>query len=97
MVALDRLGAAGAERWGRLDLLVGNAGELGPITPVSHIVPEALKRHWLSMSLPMRALRRAMEPAIAGRSLARSFRNPARRSAPLGGLMPPRKPPLMLW
>ncbi|MEE3119949.1 MAG: SDR family NAD(P)-dependent oxidoreductase, partial [Pseudomonadota bacterium] len=30
--ALDRLGAAVAERWGSLDLLVGNAGELGPIT-----------------------------------------------------------------
>ena len=31
--ALDRLGASIAERWGKLDLLVGNAGVLGPLDP----------------------------------------------------------------
>ena len=36
---LDRLGAAIYERWGRLDIVVGNAGVLGAITPVHHIVP----------------------------------------------------------
>lgn len=34
---LDRLGAAIHERWGRLDILVANAGILGPITPLGHI------------------------------------------------------------
>jgi NAD(P)-dependent dehydrogenase (short-subunit alcohol dehydrogenase family) len=34
---IDRLGAAIFERWGRLDGLVGNAGVLGTITPVSHL------------------------------------------------------------
>jgi NAD(P)-dependent dehydrogenase (short-subunit alcohol dehydrogenase family) len=34
--ALDRLGATLYERWGRLDILVGNAGVLGPITPLGH-------------------------------------------------------------
>lgn len=34
--ALDRLGAAIFERWQRLDILVGNAGILGPITPLGH-------------------------------------------------------------
>ncbi len=35
--ALDRLGAAIHERWGRLDILVGNAGILGEIAPIAHI------------------------------------------------------------
>ena len=34
---LDRLGAAVYERWGRLDVVVGNAGVLGSITPVHHL------------------------------------------------------------
>lgn len=35
--AIDRLGAAIHERWGRLDILLGNAGLLGAITPLSHL------------------------------------------------------------
>ncbi|MDX7952814.1 SDR family NAD(P)-dependent oxidoreductase [Lichenihabitans sp. Uapishka_5] len=38
--AIDRLGAAIHERWGRLDILVGNAGVLGPITPLAHVDPK---------------------------------------------------------
>ena len=34
---IDRLGAAIHERWGRLDVLVGNAGILGPLSPLAHI------------------------------------------------------------
>lgn len=35
--ALDRLGAALHERFGKLDVLVGNAGLLGPIAPIHQI------------------------------------------------------------
>jgi NAD(P)-dependent dehydrogenase (short-subunit alcohol dehydrogenase family) len=35
--ALDRLGAAIFERWQRLDILVGNAGVLGLLTPLAHL------------------------------------------------------------
>ena len=38
--ALDRLGAALNDRWGRLDILVANAGVLGPITPLGHVDPK---------------------------------------------------------
>lgn len=38
--ALDRLGAAIHERWGRLDILVGNAGVLGKLSPLGHIEPK---------------------------------------------------------
>ena len=34
--ALDRLCEAIYRRWGRLDVLVGNAGVLGPLTPLHH-------------------------------------------------------------
>jgi len=37
--AIDRLGAAVAERWGKLDILVGNAGVLGTLSPLGHIEP----------------------------------------------------------
>ncbi|CAN2532149.1 putative+oxidoreductase+YciK [Methylocapsa aurea] len=33
---LDRLGACIHERWKKLDILVGNAGLLGPVTPLPH-------------------------------------------------------------
>ena len=38
--ALDRLGAALHQRWGKLDMLLGNAGLLGAVTPVAHIEPK---------------------------------------------------------
>lgn len=34
---IDRLGQAIFKRWGRLDGLIGNAGVLGTITPLSHL------------------------------------------------------------
>ena len=34
---IDRLGLAIFERWGKLDGLIGNAGVLGTITPLSHL------------------------------------------------------------
>ena len=37
MEAIDRLGGAIHERWGKLDILVGNAGIAGALTPVGHI------------------------------------------------------------
>lgn len=39
--ALDRLGASIFARWRRLDILVGNAGMLGPLTPLAHMKPKA--------------------------------------------------------
>ena len=34
--AIDNLGAAVAERWGHLDILVGNAATLGVLSPMGH-------------------------------------------------------------
>ena len=42
--AVDRLGASLAERWGRLDILVGNAAMLGRLAPVGHFPPDEWER-----------------------------------------------------
>ena len=41
MPALDRLGASIFERWGRLDVFLGNGAVLGPISPLGHVEPKA--------------------------------------------------------
>src|SRR6478736_8945672 len=41
---IDRLGAALYERYGRLDVLLGNAGVLGTLSPIGHIDPETFER-----------------------------------------------------
>ncbi len=70
---LDHLGAAIHQRWGKLDIVVGAAGLLGPLTPVSHLEPKG----WdmiLSTNLTANwRLIRAMDPLLrtsdAGRAL----------------------------
>ncbi len=37
---IDRLGGALFERWGKLDMLFGNAGVLGVVTPLGHLEPK---------------------------------------------------------
>lgn len=70
---IDALAAAIAERFGRLDILVGNAGLLGTLTPAAQIAPE----EWdevLAVNLTANwRLIRAMEPLLlqsdAGRAI----------------------------
>jgi NAD(P)-dependent dehydrogenase (short-subunit alcohol dehydrogenase family) len=38
--AIDRLGASIYERWGRLDVFLGNAGLLGALTPLAQLEPK---------------------------------------------------------
>ncbi|MFL4968538.1 MAG: SDR family NAD(P)-dependent oxidoreductase, partial [Xanthobacteraceae bacterium] len=38
---IDRLGGALHQRYQRLDILVGNAGVLGPLSPLGHVEPKA--------------------------------------------------------
>ncbi|WIJ24200.1 SDR family NAD(P)-dependent oxidoreductase [Devosia sp. RR2S18] len=42
--AIDRLGAAIFERWGHLDGVIGNAGQLGVLSPWAHIKPEDFEK-----------------------------------------------------
>lgn len=43
MEALDRLGGAIHERWGKLDIFLANAAILGPISPLGHVLPKAFE------------------------------------------------------
>ena len=73
---IDRMGAALAERWGRLDALFGNAGILDPLTPLTHLEPKAwddiiavnVTANWRLL----RALDRALRQSDAGRVLMMS-------------------------
>ena len=39
LTEVDKIGPTIAERFGALDILVGNAGTLGPLSPVGHVKP----------------------------------------------------------
>ena len=69
---LDHLGAAIHQRWGKLDILVGAAGVLGPLTPVSHLEPKG----WdmiLSTNLTANwRLIRAMDPLLRAADAGRA-------------------------
>jgi NAD(P)-dependent dehydrogenase (short-subunit alcohol dehydrogenase family) len=44
MAAIDRLGASIHERWGKLDILVANAGILGVIAPLGHVEAKVFEK-----------------------------------------------------
>ncbi len=71
--ALDRLGATIFERWGRLDALLGNAGVLGNLTPLSQLSPKVFAE-CLDVNVTANwRLIRSMDPLLrqsdAGRAL----------------------------
>ena len=62
--AIDRLGGVIAERWGKLDVFIGNAGVLGPISPVAHMTPDEFEKT-LAVNVTANArLIRALEPLL---------------------------------
>jgi NAD(P)-dependent dehydrogenase (short-subunit alcohol dehydrogenase family) len=71
--AIDRLGAALYERYGRLDILVGNAAILGSLSPLGHFEP-ALWQEVMAINLTANwRLIRSMDPLLrqaeAGRAI----------------------------
>ena len=71
--AIDRLGAEIHRRWGRLDALFGNAGQLGIMTPLAHLDVDIWDQT-LAINLTANwRLARAMDPLLrqsdAGRAL----------------------------
>jgi NAD(P)-dependent dehydrogenase (short-subunit alcohol dehydrogenase family) len=44
MAGIDRLGGAIHERWGKLDILVANAGVLGTISPIGHVEAKVFEK-----------------------------------------------------
>lgn len=71
--AIDRLGASIDERWGRLDILLANAGMLGGLSPIGHYEPRDFQRVFdLNVTANWRLLR-SFDPLLrasdAGRVL----------------------------
>ncbi|NCG11356.1 MAG: SDR family NAD(P)-dependent oxidoreductase [Alphaproteobacteria bacterium] len=70
--AIDRLGGVIAERWGKLDIFVGNAGILGPISPVAHMTPSEFEKT-LAINVTSNArLIRALEPLLLASDAGRA-------------------------
>ncbi len=71
--ALDRLGAAIFERWKKLDILIGNAGMLGVLSPIGHIGPKDFDKVMAVNVTANWRLIRSLDPLLrqsdAGRAL----------------------------
>ena len=70
--AIDKLGAAIFERFKKLDILVGNAGQLGNLSPLGHIDPKVWDR---VMSINVTAnwrLIRSMDPLLRASKAGRA-------------------------
>ena len=62
--AVDRFAPAIEQRWGKLDILVGNAGVLGPISPVPHIDPKVFDGVFTVNVTANYRLLRSLEPLL---------------------------------
>jgi NAD(P)-dependent dehydrogenase (short-subunit alcohol dehydrogenase family) len=62
--AIERLGPALLERWGRLDILLANAGMLGPLTPLTHITPKEWAQVFDTNVTANWRLLKSVEPAL---------------------------------
>lgn len=88
MDAIDRLGASIFERWGKLDILVANAGILGTISPIGHIDPKDFEKVMrINVTATWRIIR-SVEPLLklsdAGRAVVLSS-GAAHRCRPFWG------------
>ena len=88
MAGIDRIGGAIHERWGKLDILVANAGILGVISPVGHIEAKVFEKVMLTNVTATWRLIRSVEPLLlksdAGRALILSS-GAAHRCRPFWG------------
>lgn len=70
--AIDRLGGHVAEIWGRLDILIGNAGILGPISPLGHISPKEWEKLMAINVTANYRLLRSFDPLLKAAEAARA-------------------------
>ena len=76
MKAIDRLGGSIHERWGKLDVLVANAGILGVISPIGHVEAKVFERVMTLNVISTWRLIRSVDPLLrasdAGRAIVLS-------------------------
>ena len=99
--AIDRLGGAIYERWGKLDILLGNAGLLGVITPLGHLEPKVFdRRHGGQCHRQLAADPLARSAAAPVRRRPRPLPHLRRRpasAARTGASIPPRRRRSRRW
>jgi len=76
MAGIDRLGGAIHERWGKLDVLVANAGILGVISPIGHVEAKTFEKVMAINVTATWRLIRSVDPLLrasdAGRAIVMS-------------------------
>ncbi|MCG6859099.1 MAG: SDR family NAD(P)-dependent oxidoreductase [Salaquimonas sp.] len=71
--ALDRLGAEIDKRWGRLDILLANAGMLGGLSPLGHIEPKTFGKVFdLNVTANWRLIR-SLDPLLRASDAGRAI------------------------
>lgn len=70
--AIDRLGAALYERHGKLDILVGNAGVLGGVSPLGHLDPKDFERAVAVNLIANWRLIRSLDPLLRASDAGRA-------------------------
>ncbi len=71
--ALDRLGASIHERWGHLDILFGNAGTLGVLTPLAQNKPSVFEDVFAVNVTANFRLIRSMDPLLQASDAGRAI------------------------
>ncbi|WP_439499011.1 SDR family NAD(P)-dependent oxidoreductase [Bosea sp. (in: a-proteobacteria)] len=69
--AIEKLGPALLERWGKLDILLANAGILGPLTPLTHASPKEWAKVFETNVTANWRLIKSVEPALKASDAAR--------------------------
>ncbi len=70
---IDQMGAAVYERWGRLDILVGNAGALGVLGPITHTDPDLWEKVMAINATANWRLLRAFDPLLRASDAGRAI------------------------
>lgn len=71
--AIDKLGAAIYERFGKLDVLVGNAGVLGTLSPIGHIDPKVWDQAMAVNTTANWRLIRSLDPLLRASDAGRAI------------------------
>ena len=85
---IDRLGAALHERYGKLDVLLGNAGVLGTLSPVGHIEPKTFEQVMAVNVTANWRLIRSLDPLLRASDAGRAIfvtSGASRRAIPYWG------------
>jgi NAD(P)-dependent dehydrogenase (short-subunit alcohol dehydrogenase family) len=69
---IDRLGGALHERFGKLDILIANAGMLGPLSPITHVTPKDFTKVMDTNLTASWRLIRSMDPLLQASTAGRA-------------------------